>query len=194
MTATPTAPEPDPPGDQQLAGLTTAISKDPRSLAAALRHENAPQYKLAYAKELQALHDKGVYETILKSNVPPGAKILRLVTTFKTKADGGIKARVCADGSRQEEGVDFNNSYAPVAATAVFRTLLSVAAAKDFHVHHWDVKTAFLNGDLDEDVYTHIPADIDNTDDQGRPLVWKLKKALYGDCARHRCPGSKPCA
>nr|GEU60617.1 retrovirus-related Pol polyprotein from transposon TNT 1-94 [Tanacetum cinerariifolium] len=88
------------------------------------------------------------------------------------------KARLVARGYRQEEGIDFEESFAPVARLEAIRIFLAYAAHKNMFVYHMDVKTVFLNGNLREEVYVSHP---DGFMDQDNPShVYKLKKALYG--------------
>ncbi|GJW81235.1 retrovirus-related pol polyprotein from transposon TNT 1-94 [Tanacetum coccineum] len=102
---------------------------------------------------------------------------------YKVKLDelGGIlknKARLVARGYRQEEGIDFEESFAPVARLEAIRIFLAFAAHMNMVIYQMDVKTAFLNGNLREEVYVSQP---DGFVDPDKPnYVYKLKKALYG--------------
>jgi hypothetical protein len=101
---------------------------------------------------------------------------------FKVKRDpvGKVvkyKARLVAKGYAQRRGVDFNEVFAPVVRLETVR-LLAVAAHRQWTVHHMDVKSAFLNGDLAEEVYVHQPAGF--IDEKSPGKVLKLRKALYG--------------
>ncbi|GKA18963.1 retrovirus-related pol polyprotein from transposon TNT 1-94, partial [Tanacetum coccineum] len=88
------------------------------------------------------------------------------------------KARLVAKGYRQEEGLDFEESFAPVARLEAIRIFLANAASKNMTVYQMDVKTAFLNGELKEEVYVSQPEGFVDPD---RPNhVYRLKKALYG--------------
>ncbi|GKD27274.1 retrovirus-related pol polyprotein from transposon TNT 1-94 [Tanacetum coccineum] len=88
------------------------------------------------------------------------------------------KARLVARGYRQEEGIDFEESFAPVARLEAIRIFLAFAAHMNMVVYQMDVKTAFLNGNLREEVYVSQP---DGFVDPDKPnYVYKLKKALYG--------------
>nr|GEV39506.1 retrovirus-related Pol polyprotein from transposon TNT 1-94 [Tanacetum cinerariifolium] len=88
------------------------------------------------------------------------------------------KARLVARGYRQEEGIDFEESFASVARLEAIRIFLAYAAHKNIVIYQMDVKTAFLNGNLREEVYVSQP---DGFVDQDNPNhVYKLKKALYG--------------
>ena len=78
----------------------------------------------------------------------------------KYKADDSLdkhKARLLAKGYAQKEGVDYTETFAPIAKCGSIRTLFSLAAQKGWKIHHMDVKTTFLNGDLKEDVYMDQP-------------------------------------
>jgi hypothetical protein len=101
---------------------------------------------------------------------------------FKVKKDpeGNVvkhKARLVAKGYAQRQGVDFEEVFAPVARIEIVRVLLALAAQSGWEVHHMDVKSAFLNGDLTETVFVQQPPGF-NVGNKGKVL--KLKKALYG--------------
>nr|GEY86202.1 retrovirus-related Pol polyprotein from transposon TNT 1-94 [Tanacetum cinerariifolium] len=109
--------------------------------------------------------------------------VITLKWIYKVKLDklGGIsknKARLVAHGYRQEEGIDFEESFASVARLEAIQIFLTYAAHKNMVVYQMDVKTAFLNGSLREEVYV---SQSDGFVDQDNPNhVYKLKKALYG--------------
>ncbi|GJW75416.1 retrovirus-related pol polyprotein from transposon TNT 1-94 [Tanacetum coccineum] len=109
--------------------------------------------------------------------------IINLKWIFKVKQDKfrGVlknKARLVAKGCRQEEGIYFEESFAHVASIEVIRIFVSNAANKNIIIYQMDVKTAFLNGKLREEVYVSKP---EGFVDQDNPThVYKLKKALYG--------------
>ncbi|GJY83334.1 retrovirus-related pol polyprotein from transposon TNT 1-94 [Tanacetum coccineum] len=114
---------------------------------------------------------------------PDKVMVITLKWIYKVKLDelGGIlknKARLVAHGYRQEEGIDFEESFAPVARLDAIRILLAYAAYMNMIVYQMNVKTTFLNGILREEVYVSQP---DGFVDQDNPNhVYKLKKALYG--------------
>ncbi|GJS85076.1 retrovirus-related pol polyprotein from transposon TNT 1-94 [Tanacetum coccineum] len=109
--------------------------------------------------------------------------VITLKWIYKVKLDelGGIlknKARLVARGYRQEEGIDFEESFAPVARLEAIRIFLMFVAHMNMLVYQMDMKTAFLNGNLREEVYV---SQLDGFVDQDNPNhVYKLKKALYG--------------
>ena len=88
------------------------------------------------------------------------------------------KARLVAQGFCQKEGIDYEETFAPVARLEAIRILLAFAASKGFKLFHMDVKSAFLNGFIEEEVYVRRPPGFENPKHPDR--VFKLQKALYG--------------
>ncbi|GJY94150.1 retrovirus-related pol polyprotein from transposon TNT 1-94 [Tanacetum coccineum] len=114
--------------------------------------------------------------------VPRLDKVMVITLKYKVKLDelGGIlknKARLVARGYRQEEGIDFEESFAPVARLEAVRILLAFAAHMNMIVYQMDVKTAFLNGILREEVYVSQPYKF--VDPYNHNHVYRLKKAVY---------------
>ncbi|GJU52354.1 retrovirus-related pol polyprotein from transposon TNT 1-94 [Tanacetum coccineum] len=114
---------------------------------------------------------------------PDKVMVITLKWIYKVKLDelGGIlknKARLVACGYRQEEGIDFEESFAPVSRLEAIRIFLAFAAHMNMVVYQMDVKTAFLNGNLREEVYVSQPDGFVDPDNPNH--VYKLKKALYG--------------
>ncbi|GJU10386.1 retrovirus-related pol polyprotein from transposon TNT 1-94 [Tanacetum coccineum] len=114
---------------------------------------------------------------------PDNIKPLTLTWLFKNKHDEENmvirnKTRLVLRGYRQEEGIDFEESFTPVARMEAIRIFLAYAAHKSFTVFQMDVKTAFLHGSLKEDVYVCQPKGFIDVDHPSH--VYKLKKALYG--------------
>ncbi|GJT30402.1 ribonuclease H-like domain, reverse transcriptase, RNA-dependent DNA polymerase [Tanacetum coccineum] len=117
------------------------------------------------------------------TTLPKGRKAIGLKWVFKTKKDanGNIikhKARLVSKGYTQEHGIDFEEVSAPVARMETVRLLLTIAANNKWEVHHLDVKSAFLHGDLKEEVYVTQPEGFIKREDNGK--VYRLIKALYG--------------
>jgi hypothetical protein len=102
---------------------------------------------------------------------------------FKIKhvADGSIekhKERFISRGFSQKEGIDYEETFAPVARYTSIRTIIALATKMKWKLHHMDVKTTFLNGVIDEEVYIEQPQGFKVEDRKSH--VYKLKKALYG--------------
>ncbi|GJZ29644.1 retrovirus-related pol polyprotein from transposon TNT 1-94, partial [Tanacetum coccineum] len=114
---------------------------------------------------------------------PDKVFLIKLKWIYKVKIDefGRVlknKARLVAQGFRQEEGINFEESFAPVARIEAIRIFIANAAHKNMSIYQMDVKTAFLNGELKEVVYVSQPKGFVNQDNPSH--VYKLKKALYG--------------
>ncbi|GKD77675.1 retrovirus-related pol polyprotein from transposon TNT 1-94, partial [Tanacetum coccineum] len=114
---------------------------------------------------------------------PRNMKIIGTKWVFRNKLDeNGIvcrnKARLVAQGNNQQEGIDYDETYAPTARLESIRILLAYAYALDFKLFQMDVKSAFLNGFINEEVYVAQPPGF--IDFEKPNHVYKLKKALYG--------------
>ncbi|GJT19801.1 putative RNA-directed DNA polymerase, partial [Tanacetum coccineum] len=133
----------------------------------------------AMKQEIQALEEN---KTWTLEELPKGKRAIdsKWVYKIKYKPNGDVeryKARLVAKGCTQMEGVDFHETFAPVAKLVTVRTLLTVAVKRNWHIHQLDVNNAFLHGDLNEDVYMKLPEGFGKQDDN---RVCKLKKSLYG--------------
>jgi hypothetical protein len=115
--------------------------------------------------------------------LPNGCAPVGCKWVFKTKRDpyGKVdryKARLVAKGYSQKEGIDYKETFSPVSTKDAFRVVMALVAHFDLELHQMDVKTAFLNGDLVEDVYMIQP---DGFAEKGKEhLVCRLKKSIYG--------------
>nr|GEZ73770.1 retrotransposon protein, putative, unclassified [Tanacetum cinerariifolium] len=136
--------------------------------------------QLSRPEELNEFERLEVWELIPR---PYQVMVITLKWIYKVKLDelGGIlknKAHLVVRGYRQEEGIDFEDSFAPVARLETIRIFLAYATHKNMVVYQMDVKTAFLNGNLREKVYVSQPDGFVDPDNPNH--VYKLKKALYG--------------
>lgn len=115
--------------------------------------------------------------------LPAGRKTIKCKWVFKLKlgTDGEVqryKARLCAKGFTQREGIDYTETYSPVVKFDSLRCILSIAAANDLDITQFDVCTAFLNGEIEEVIYMDQPLGFQDT--LGGIRVCRLRKALYG--------------
>ena len=153
---------------------------EPITVTEAMGRDDTWKWKEAMDSEYQSLIDN---KTWTLTPLPIGRKSIGCKWIFKIKynADGSVeryKARVVAKGYAQKEGIDYNETFAPVAKMTSIRTLLALAAIEDLEVHQMDVKTAFLNGDLEEEIYMDQPEGYASKGQES--LVCKLSKTLYG--------------
>ena len=131
-------------------------------------------------EEMLALEKNKTWEVVelLRGKQPVGCK---WVFTVKYKVDGSLeryKARLVAKGYTQRYGVDYQETFAPIAKMNTVRILLSLAAILGWSLQQFDVKNVFLLGDLEEEVYMKALLGYDRK--LGKNKVCKLKKALYG--------------
>ena len=150
----------------------------PRHYQEAMRRPDAEQWQKACEKEYQCIMKNQTYDLVPRDSLPPEANVLGNTWVFKIKPGMLYRARLCVRGDWQIEGVDFFEVFAPTARLQSFRILLHLGAAYDLKIEQVDFETAFMNGDLEEDVYMRqIPGFVD----QDNPThVCKLKKALNG--------------
>uniref|UniRef100_A0A2N9FJH4 CCHC-type domain-containing protein n=1 Tax=Fagus sylvatica TaxID=28930 RepID=A0A2N9FJH4_FAGSY len=132
----------------------------------------------AMTEELQALEKTHTWDLV---DLPHGKSAIgcKWVYKIKTKSDGSIeryKARLVAKGYAQEYGIDYEETFAPVARITSVRSLLAIAAVHQWPLFQMDVKNAFLNGDLTEEVYMQAPPGYSDCPDK----VCLLRRALYG--------------
>ncbi|XP_072071634.1 uncharacterized protein [Arachis hypogaea] len=151
-------------------------NSDPKHYSEAVMHDC---WRKAIEAELTALEQS---KTWIITSLPPGKNAVGCKWIFRTKfhPDGTIerhKARLVAQGFTQIPGVDYIDTFSPVVKMSTVRVLLTVAAAKNWHLHQLDVNTAFLHGDLHEDVYMKLPKGLQCSNPN---LVCKLTKSLYG--------------
>ncbi|GJW53447.1 retrovirus-related pol polyprotein from transposon TNT 1-94 [Tanacetum coccineum] len=139
-----------------------------------------PSWIDAMQEEIHEFSRLEVWELV---SCPDKVLLIKLKWIYKVKTDefGRVlknKDKLVAQGFRQEEGIDFEESFAPVARIEAIRIFVSNVAHKNMTIYQMYVKTAFLNGELKEEVYVSQP---EGFVDQNNPShVYKLKKALYG--------------
>lgn len=128
-------------------------------------------------KELEALSQNNTW-TFVK--LPPGKRPIscKWVYKIKLKADGSLeryKARLVARGFTQTEGVDYFETYSPVAKVTTIKFILALASCKEWCLHQLDVNNVFLHGDLSEEVYMSLPP---GSHHSNSGLVCKLHKSI----------------
>jgi len=164
-------------------------SDEPKTYTEAISSSEAHYWREAIQNELASIDKNGTWTYVNRSQVPPQRRPIGSKWVFKRKLnpDGSInryKARLVAKGYAQQSGIDYDETFAPVARLTSIRVLLSIGALLDLEIHQMDVKSAFLNGDLDEEVYMEVPEGIEGI---GTDKVCRLLRSLYGLKQSPRC-------
>jgi len=131
-------------------------------------------------EEYKSMQDNKVWELV---PLPEGKKPIGCKWIFKTKRDSNgnverYKARLVAKGYTQKEGIDYKETFSPVSSKDSFRIIMALVAHFDLELHQMDVKTAFLNGDIEETIYMVQPEHF--ISENSNNLVCKLTKSIYG--------------
>jgi len=142
--------------DYHCYSIIAAATHEPQIFKEA---QNDPNWQKAMQEELEALDKMHTWDIM---DLPPGKMAIecKWVYKIKTRLDGSIewyKARLVAKGYHQEYGIDYEETFAPITRLTSVRSLLAIAAAKKWQLFQMDVKNAFLNGDLQEEVYLKPP-------------------------------------
>ena len=135
--------------------IMATMDDEPRSYQDALNRPDKDKWIEAINLEVASLQSKGTWVEVDTKQAIKKPITAKWVFKIKRKADGSIeryKARLVARGFTQKYGIDFLDTFAPVARMASIRLLLAVACIMDYNLTQMDVDTAFLNGDLDEEL------------------------------------------
>ena len=163
--------------------LTASADMDddePMSYLQAMASPEANLWQDAMKSEIHSMYSNNVWKIV---DLPEGIKPVGCKWIFKKKRgpDGNVetfKARLVAKGYTQKEGIDYEDTFSPVAMLKTIRILLSIAAALDYEIWQMDVKTAFLNGNLDERIYMAQPDGFMEKGQEGK--VCELQRSIYG--------------
>ena len=160
---------------------------EPYTYDEAVTSNDKNKWEQAMREELDALEKNKTWQLVAR---PTGRKVIGCKWVYKIKRtpDGAperYKARLCAKGFSQREGIDFNETFSPVVRYDSVRVLLALAAQNDYEISQFDIKTAFLHGELEEEIYMDLPEGMSGSQ------VCKLNKSLYGLKQAPRCWNKK---
>ncbi|RVW53922.1 Retrovirus-related Pol polyprotein from transposon TNT 1-94 [Vitis vinifera] len=144
----------------------TGLEDDLISASQVKQSSDSEKWIDAIKDEMKLMKDKGVWDLVELSK---GVKSIGCKWIFKTKRDlkGNIvryKARLVAKGFTQKEGIDYKETFSPVSSKDSFRIIMTLIAHYDLELHQMDVKTAFLNGNIDETIYMVQPKNFESND------------------------------
>src|SRR5215813_721669 len=153
---------------------------DPLTYRSAMDDPDKDEWLKAMNLEMESMYSNSVWEHV---DQPVGVKPIGCKWIYKRKrgVDGKVqtfKARLVAKGYTQKEGVDYKETFSPVAMLMSTRTLLSITAYYDYEIWQMDVKTAFLNGNLDECIHMIQPEGFITQGQEQK--VCKLQRSIYG--------------
>ncbi|KAH9740957.1 hypothetical protein KPL70_002426 [Citrus sinensis] len=161
--------------------------EEPSTFHEALNNLDVALWMTTMQEEIEALHNNKTWELI---PLPHGRKAIRNKWVYKIKRDGDNQverycARLVVKGYAQKEGIDFNEIFSPVVRLTTIRIVLAMCATFDIHLEQLDVKTAFLHGELEEEIYM---LQLEGSAETGKEnLVCRLNKSLYGLKQALRC-------
>ncbi|KAJ9560577.1 hypothetical protein OSB04_005737 [Centaurea solstitialis] len=153
---------------------------EPTSYGEVVSGSESEQWQEAMKAEMQSMYDNQVWEL---TNLPQHCRAVGRKWIFKKKTDmdGNVhtfKARLVAKGFTQTHGIDYDETFSPVAMLKSIRILMAISAYFNYEIWQMDVKTAFLNGKLTEDVYIEQPEGFEDPKNPNK--VCKLLKSIYG--------------
>ncbi|KAJ9552498.1 hypothetical protein OSB04_016543 [Centaurea solstitialis] len=169
--------------DRYLGFLVSQDSGDlnePTSYGEAVSGSESEQWQEAMKAEMQSMYDNQVWEL---TDLPQHCRAVGRKWVFKKKTDmdGNVhtfKARLVAKGFTQTHGIDYDETFSPVAMLKSIRILMAISAYFNYEIWQMDVKTAFLNEKLTEDVYMEQPEGFEDPKNPNK--VCKLLKSIYG--------------
>jgi len=167
-----------PSSAEQANVVLTDKTNDPRTYKEAMAHSDAAEWDVACEDEIRNFQQIGVYDVVprLKGHKVVGSKwVLRI----KRGPDGQVqkyKARIVAQGFTQVEGLDYDQTFAPVVKLSTFRAILAIAVQQNLTIHQMDVKVAYLNGKLKEEIHMEAPPGLEIPEG----MVLRLNRAVYG--------------
>ena len=160
--------------------LTWVLEDDPILVSQVKQSSDSEKWIEVMKHEMKSMKGNGVWDLV---ELPKGVKPIGCKWIFKTKWDskGNIvryKARLVAKGFTQKEGIDYKETFSLVSSKDSFRIIMTLVAHYDLELHQMDVKTVFLNGNIDETIYMVQPENFESND--SKQLVCRLKRSIYG--------------
>src|SRR5882762_7556591 len=150
------------------------------TLNEALSRPDMQEWQAAIDYEIGQLEKLGAWKIV---DPPRASNIIPCHFVLATKRGPDseklkLRARLVANGQRQKEGIDYTETFAPTTNMATIRTVLTTTTQRDWEIHQVDIKSAYLNAKLCDDIYMHAPAGFLKKGDKGKVL--KLLRSLYG--------------
>lgn len=169
----PLSPHNASPAARVHSAKVVGFGPDPVSIEDAKSRPDWPKWEQSMLDEYASHHERGSWTV---DKIPPGVRTVGCKLIMERKRSGRYKSRLVVKGFTQRAGIDYEETFAPVSKYSTLRTFLSIAASLDLEIRQVDVKTAFLYGDLEEEIWMEHPPGM-----PGPPgTACRLNKAVYG--------------
>jgi len=171
--------------EEDMFGFIGAVAsdpKEPKTFNQAWNSETSERedWREAIRKELNSMKTRKVWDVVDLDKVPDGRKIIGCKWVFKKKRNGIQRARLVALGFNQVPGIDFSENFAPVIDDATFRLVLTLIQRENLKAYSLDVETAFLHGELEEEIYMKKPRGYEEVFGEKSDMCLRLNKSIYG--------------
>ena len=167
--------------------LLASVCKDPITYDEALQSQDKEFWKDAIKEELQSMNENNVWDIVSRPKTKNNMKRANIIDSrwiFKKKMDteGKVKykARLVIRGFKDKNAYDLKETYAPVSRLSLIRATIAIINKEDLEMCQMDVKTAFLNGELTEEIFMEIPEGLEISPEIKQNNVCKLNRSLYG--------------
>ena len=173
-----------------LISAVTSGPTEPKTFQEAWHHpieDEKERWRIAIRKEIRSMIERGVWRKTDRKKIPSNRRLIGNKWVFKIKRDGTYRARLVALGYSQISGVDYTDNFAPVAHDVSFRIALARMMVEKLDSLVMDVETAFLYGDIEEEIFMKSPVGMEEIDPGSSPEdCYQLRKGIYGLCQAAR--------
>ena len=173
-----------------LISAVTSGPTEPKTFQEAWHYpieDEKERWRIAIRKETRSMIERGVWRKTDRKKIPSNRRLIGNKRVFKIKRDGTYRARLVALGYSQIPGVDYTDNFAPVAHDVSFRIALARMMVEKLDSLVSDVETAFLYGDIEEEIFMKSPVGMEEIDPGSSPEdCYQLRKEIYGLCQAAR--------
>ena len=172
--------------DDEMCALKAVADPDVMYMHQAMKQDDKKEFVKAMQKEVDDQTNNGNFSIVRRTEVPQGKTILNAVWQMRRKRDiktreiKKYKARLNIDGSKMTKGIDYDDTYAPVATWRTIRLILTLAAAHNWHTRQLDYVLAFPQAPVERELYMEIPKGFQVTDGDSRDFLLKIHRNIYG--------------
>ena len=173
-----------------LISAVTSGPTEPKTFQEAWHYpieDEKERWRIAIRREIRSMIERGVWRKTDRKKIPSNRRLIGNKWVFKIKRDSTYRARLVALGYSQIPGVDYTDNFAPVAHDVSFRIALARMMVEKLDSLVMDVETAFLYGDIEEEIFMKSPVGMEEIDPGSSPEdCYQLRKGIYGLCQAAR--------